>query len=272
MVCYICQKTSDEARIFRGIYEGEVVDVCEDCVELEKIPVIKRATEEQIKKSEHSASVRERMENLSGITKGIVSKEHSIALRNLSKIKVPQKEQQPENLVPNYHWEIKIARRRLKMTPTQLSERTCFPQKIIEQIERGQPPKDYEAVMLALEAVLEIRLFRDHPKKLIFHLPDKSPEKKQQQILEQTMDKIKEKDKELIKAEKQKKIQEKKKVAQEITQGKFDFSRKQNLENLTLNDLVELKRKKDKLKEIEKKEQEHEELFGDDVGIEPEEN
>ena len=42
MKCTICKKTSEEVQLFNGIMESDMVMICEDCAEDQKVPIIKK--------------------------------------------------------------------------------------------------------------------------------------------------------------------------------------------------------------------------------------
>ena len=245
MECAVCGRSQEEANLSEGIYQGEVVKVCEKCAEIEEIPLIKKPTSEQFIEADRHYNVRERMEKISNKREIPVSKEHEVALKNLGKLKIPLKKQQPKNLVDNYYWEIKMARRRKKFSIAQLSNQIGIPVEVLEAIEKAQLPKNYESTMRILEEILEIKVFKEPNKKLIFHFPEKSKEKKQKEILKNVGEKIKE---DKIK---------KQDAVRDIASGKFDFSRRENLKNVTISDLVDLKKKK-----------EEKEMFGDEIELE----
>jgi len=237
--------------LYEGIYENRIVYICEECAEKEGVPLLKRPTPEQLEKIDKVDSVKERLNKISGFDKKNASQDHLITSENLAKLNIPEKRQEHEDLVENYYWKIQIARRRKKLSLSQLSEKTNIPVELLEAVEKGQLPENFEKIMMVLEEVLGIRIFKRHSEKLIFHLPEKKPEQKEKEIIEQTKEKIKEQEK-----REEEKLKEKKKIIEQIAAGKFDFSKRENLQDITLNDLIELK-----------KQREREEMLGDDLEI-----
>jgi len=258
MICAVCGRSGEETVLLDGIYEGEIVKVCERCAELEEIPLIKKPSEEQLIEADKNYSVRERMERMS--RRNIpISKDHETAMKNLAKIQIPEKRQENERLVENYYWLMQMARRRKKLSLSQLSENTNIPAETLQRFERGVIPPDFESLIPVLEEVLDVRLFRTDSKKIIFKVPEKASEERQREILEHVKNKIKETgEREKVKEE----------TIKKIAAGRFDFSSRQNLENVTLSDLIELKRKREGKKAFEKEKREHQEMFGDEIEVE----
>lgn len=263
MECQLCGITDQEADIFQGIYSGEITEICGECAKEEKIPLIRKPTSDQLSLADREYSVRERMEKIFKSNKEYIGKDHEVAMKNLAKIKVPPKSQQPENLVENYHWEIKIARRRKKLPISQLSKESGIPLEILKELERGQLPKNYEPFLLILEELLDIRIFKEHERRMILHIPEKTSRQREKEIIEQTREK-------LIETEKQQKS--KQKAIKEISTGDFDFSKKENIEKITLSDLIELKKQREKIKNQHKEQKEHKEMFGDELELDIDED
>ena len=266
MQCIICSRSEDEAELCDGIYEGEIAKICQECAESENIPLIKKPTSEQILTAERRASVRERMEKLSGREKPI-SKEHLIASKNLNKLRLPPRKQYHEKLVDNYDWILKIARRKKKLTINQLSEKTGIPHQILEDFEKAQIPENFEQTAGTLETALNIRLLKEHKLPIHFIHPTKE---EAERILEEVREKIHKPESESEDSN-PKQIKEKKQKIKQIQKGKFDFSRRENIQDITLKDLVDLKREREKKKAFEKEKREHKELFGEEIEIEDEE-
>lgn len=259
MECAFCNKIADEVDLFEGVYNGKIVKICSPCAELEEIPLIRKPTQNQLIAADHRFSVRERMEQLSDPRKvKAISKEQEVANKNLAKLKIPPKPQKSNELLPNYNWKIQIARRRKKFSLNQLSKQTGLSLELLEQVEKGQLPENFKSIMAILQEVLDIKLFKDQPQKIIFNIPEKSPEKKEQEILEQTEQKI---------HETEESAKQKKKVIKQISSGEFDFSKREKLKDVTLKDLIEMKRQRDQKQAFEKEKEQHKEMFGDDVEL-----
>ena len=51
-MCFRCERTGKEARLFDAIYENEMVKVCEKCSITENIPVVRKPSTSQLRESE----------------------------------------------------------------------------------------------------------------------------------------------------------------------------------------------------------------------------
>lgn len=294
MKCAICKKTDGEVELFEGILENEIVLVCGTCAKIERIPLIRKPSDEQLKKAETRQSVRERMERMSGMRSDISDDQMNVQ-RNLARLRAPGKRERNNEVIENYDWTIKIERRRRKMTPSQLARFAGTDTQKIIDIEGGRLPKDYKEIFLRLESYLGIKLLQHHESEEV-----KIDEEK---VLEGVRAKlgIKPKKKEVVKeAEKieepvekmdfadEKKIindDEKNKnddvasfVAEKFNRRKeerlnrmnrneIDFSDRKDMTNVTLNDLVELKREKEKREKKMKEKEVESTLMGDDLNL-----
>ncbi len=299
MHCAICGKSDIETELLRGINRFKVIPVCKKCASEENIPLIRKPSIENLKSAEQSPSVRERMERLSGIPKAQrISHEQHIAQRNLAKMKMPLPKQSSEMLVENYSWEIQMARRRMKITTSQLAKQIGIPENEMADIEKAQLPKNFEGIMEKLEVALEIKLLKARDTKIIFKRQQNQIDREKDILssVKKNMDylsKIPEhervdvyNDDEFVtinperhqpvnipkkpvppKPEQLEDSKEKKEKIQKIQVGEMDFSRRDQLKDVTLHDLVKIKKDKEKReKELRKRKQE-EEFLGDDEEI-----
>ena len=265
--CVICKKPWEITELYEGIYDNQMIMVCEECANEEKIPRLRKPSQDQLKLADKRYSVRERMENMSGMNKyrtGL-GKDQQVVQKNLSKLRTPEPKQKHEQVVDNYYWALNIARRRKKMTINQLSVKTQIPIEIIEAIEKGKIPKDFEQIFVKLEDFFRIKLLKHHKSRVHYILP----EDEEKEILNEVKQKMEttriiDEDtefKELDERQKQSKLRE-------ITEGELNISNRKELDEITLNDLVELKRQKEKKEKQEKLRKQTEELLGDDLEIE----
>src|SRR3989344_3577946 len=65
--CFKCGKSSEEVKLLDAIFNDELVKICEECSLSEDIPIIRRPTTSQLKESERSYSVRERLRRMAGL-------------------------------------------------------------------------------------------------------------------------------------------------------------------------------------------------------------
>lgn len=299
--CSLCN--NEEKELYRAVFQREVVNVCENCAKMEGIPIMRKPTQEQLNRADKRYTVRERMLHISGLESlHALSKDHEVAQRHLAKIKIPEKKQESSDLVNNYYWEIKVARRRRKLTLSQLAQLTGIQADVIEKIERGILPKEYIREMIALEKVLGILILRDHERRIKFLYPEKQKtendivnevkdrmsgkivnvdfkqvkDEKQEDSLEQ--EDIKEMIRQVKETENERKMnihhvnENEKQEIQQMQKGELDFSDKRKLKNVTLNDLVEARRQKEKQEKQEAKQdtvkQNPKDLLGSDLEFE----
>lgn len=262
MRCAICKRTSDEIQLFEGIQKAEMIRVCEICAEEEKIPIIKKPSNAQLDKAEERYSVRERMERISGFHEPTeISEDQMTTQGNLAKLRVPPKKETNVDILDNYYWTLNIARRRSKLSTTQLAEKMQIDPKIIQEIEKGKIPENFEEIFLKLEAFLGIKLLKNHKPKV--HFTRNHDEEKE--ILEEVRKKIaqvsiEEPEDEVLE---EIKLAKKKEQLDKLSRGEVDFSRRQALQDVTLNDLVEMKKEKEKRKTKIKEEA----MIGDDIEL-----
>ncbi|MEI6058247.1 MAG: hypothetical protein WCP89_00590 [archaeon] len=308
MHCAICGKSDIETELFRGVNRLKVVPVCEKCAIDENIPLLKKPSNEALKSAEQSQSVRERMERLSGISKSQrISHEQHTALRNLAKIRMPLPKQSNDMIIENYSWAIQMARRRLKMTTSQLANQIGIPENEMLSIEKAQLPANFEEIMEKLEVVLEIKLLKARDTKVIFKRQQQQIDV-QKEILESVkknmdyLSKIPESERVdthedefvEIKPERHQQVnipkpikqlsqrkgelqenlgfpkedsKEKKEKIQKIYTGEMDFSRRDQLKDVTLNDLVKIKKERERSEKELKSRKQTEEFLGDDDEI-----
>ncbi|MFH1521922.1 MAG: hypothetical protein ABIF18_03105 [archaeon] len=263
MRCIICKKTSDEVQLFEGIHDAEMINICEACAKSEEIPLIKKPSISQLKKADEHYSVRERMERMSGMRDTTeISEDQITAQGRLAKLRIPPKKQCHEDVLDNYYWTLNIARRRVKLSVGQLAEKMRVDSQIIQNIEKGKLPTDFEEIFIKLEAFLGIKLLKNHRKKINFI----RTRDEEQEILNNVRRKmshapIEEPEDELM-SEIQ--IESKRIQLDKISKGEINFSRRENLSDITLNDLVDMKQKKEKRKAKAREDT----ILGDDLDLE----
>ncbi|MDO8517111.1 MAG: hypothetical protein Q7S33_03205 [Nanoarchaeota archaeon] len=235
MRCAICGREKDVSELSRGIYENQVVNVCDVCIQLDNIPVMKRPTEGQLNRADQRYTVRETMERLSGMNRvKELAKDQTVANSNLGKIRFPEKAQEAGFLIENYYWILRMARRRKKYSFTNLAEITKIPVNDLENFERGILPKGYESMVPAIERALDITITKGSGRSANFTQPKKNQDNFARNEREEL--------------DPEKKLRKREDV-ETIKKGNFDFSRRKNLDNLTINDLAELRKERDKMKQ-----------------------
>ncbi|MFH1522057.1 MAG: hypothetical protein ABIF18_03790, partial [archaeon] len=259
----ICKKTSDEVQLFEGIHNTEMINICESCAKSEEIPLIKKPSLSQLKKADERYSVRERMERMSGMRDTTeISDDQIIAQGRLAKLRIPPKKQYHEDVIDNYYWTLNIARRRVKLSIKQLAEKMQVESQIIQNIEKGKLPNDFEEIFTKLEVFLGIKLLKNYKKKINFI----RTYDEEQEILENVRRKMSHIPADTPEDEPMSEIQLKNKKAQlsKLSKGKIDFSRRENLSDITLNDLVDMKQKRERRKARAKEDA----ILGDDLDLE----
>lgn len=258
MRCTVCKRESDEIGLFEGILNAEMVMVCAGCAEEEGIPVIQKPSEEQLQKANERYSVRERMERLSGIRDTTeISEDQTITQGNLSKLRVLPKKQYHGEVLDNYYWTLNIARRRKKLSIGQLAGLIKIEANILQSIEKGKIPENFNEIFLKLESFLGIKLLKNHKTKLNFT----RTVDEEREIFKSVKEKMQ--NPELDKTP----PEEKQKAIDQIAKGEFDFSKRNSLKDVSLNDLIERKKSLEK-KKIQKKIQiQTDAMLGEDIDL-----
>lgn len=164
MRCAICKKEENEIELFEGIKGAGMIRICEPCSKNEGIPTIRKPSSRQLEKADERYSVRERMEEMSGMRKKSEVSDEQIALQGkLARLRAPPKKEHNDNVVDDYAWSVTIARRRRKMSIGQLAKETDLDYNIIQGVEKGRIPQDYTMVFSVLEKYLKIKLLKVHP-------------------------------------------------------------------------------------------------------------
>lgn len=255
-ICTICKKTSEETTLYPGIKADGMVNICEDCAEDQKIPIIKKPSQSQLTRADKTYSVRERLDKMSGRRESTeISGDQMITQGNLSKLKMPKPKQQHPDVLDNYYWTLNMARRRAKMTLSQLAKKIDTTSYTIQEIEKGALPQDFKVIFLKLEALLGINILKAHKPQINF--TRKSPDK-EKEILRAVSKKMESPEEEL------EALEELEADEEEVDLEEIRLSRRKDLSNVTLNDLVDRKKAREKYKMKIKQD----EMMGDDLDIE----
>jgi ribosome-binding protein aMBF1 (putative translation factor) len=271
MRCFVCKKTCEEVELYEGILEDGMVMVCKICAENEGVPIIQKPSQEQLKKADVRYTVRERMERLSGMRETTdISPDQMIVHKNLARLRVPAKKQIHEDIFDDYNWKIKIERRRKKMTISQLATATGVDYRILQAIEQGKLPENFRDIFSKLEIVLNVKLLKHHEDKVIRKTPEDERriinEVKRKMGDEIEIDELEEEIEN--KPEEKAREREKREKLSKIYMGEADFSKREDLNNITLNDLVRMKKEREKREKLVQKKIEESELIGDDIELE----
>ncbi|MBS3072730.1 hypothetical protein J4477_02765 [Candidatus Pacearchaeota archaeon] len=149
--CIFCGNPNN---LVEAVGEKEIIFVCQSCAVNRGMPIIRRPSVDQIKdiyktprlklkeepvKKAKDPETLKLEEELKGIVKKNVSKDYG-------------------NLIDNFHWHVQQGRRHKKLSPKQLSEAIAEPEVLIEMIEKGQLPENYDKVITKLEQFFRIKL------------------------------------------------------------------------------------------------------------------
>jgi len=257
MRCAICKKEGEIVPLFEGIYNAEMIRICEPCAEREGIPMLKKPSVKQLEKAEERYTVRERMEAMSGIRDKTEIGEEQLKIQGqIAKLKMPEKKQRHEEVVDNYYWNVNIARRRKKLSVGQLSREIDIPEKTIAEIEKGKIPKDFEEIFLKLERFLGVKLLKNHKPQVTFKKPEA-----EEDILAKVKYRMENP------GEEEQKEEEDVLEESDTEEVDIDLSRREDFENVTLNDLISRKKRKEIKEKQKKKRIQTDAMVGDDLEL-----
>jgi len=264
MRCAICKRESDEVELFEGILKAEMIRICRECAESEGVPIVKKPSEVQLEKANERYSVRERMERMSGVRETTeISEDQTVTQGNLAKLRALPKKQFHEDVLDNYYWTLTHARRRRKLSINQFADLIKIDAKIIQAIEKGILPENFEEIFIQLESFLGIKLLKNHRPKVSFTRTIDE----EREILKSVQGKMAGEDSSETDALLAELESEKKEKVDKIAKGEIDFSRRENLQDVTLNDLVEMKKEREKKHIRVKRKIQTDAILGDDLDI-----
>lgn len=146
---------------FDAVHAHEMVRVCRACAEKERIPILRRATPEQILETEKSSSLRERLARMSGTKSKIMP---LVAAKQVAIHKFGEKAKPAElahlGLEDNFYWHLMRARRARGLTTKQLALAIQEPEQVVLQLEQGQLPANASALLHKIEDLLKMSLRR----------------------------------------------------------------------------------------------------------------
>lgn len=277
--CYFCEKPEEEVSLFEGVSNKGIRKVCYNCSKKENIALIKKPTKEQLEIVDKRRTVREVMEGMGIPQKNFMTKNQIIAHKNLAKLRFPEVKQEHGDLVKNYDWILKQSRRRSKMTTTQLSRNANVSKEQYELLESGQLIPNFQQIAKAVENVLGVKILKVSVSEVVVPLVKetekvKKKRTKEEEILESVRKKM-ERHFFLLRKSKEEgidyyegdseteydsidideiardKLKKQRRISEELESGKFDFSKKGNLDKITLRDLADLKKLRKSRGELE---------------------
>jgi len=177
MECFNCGISESKARLFDAVSSRGIVKICDVCSKNERMPIVRRPTTFQLKESEKTLSIYDRLSKLSGI-EGESRRKDGKAEINLRKIvdrnfesKVSSEKRPRPDLVDNFHWIIMRVRRLKKLTQKKLAQEISESEVAIKMAERGVLPEDDYRLVNKLESFLGIKIIKTKIQKL----PEKQP-------------------------------------------------------------------------------------------------
>jgi len=168
--CFICGVSGDRKKLFDVISKEGIVKICENCLDEQDMPIVKRPTTFQLKASEKEGkSFHERADDFSKQIKErerrreLAEKQNTtlkdIIEKNIRMKFSQQKQEKPRlNLIDNFHWVIMRARRKKHLTQKQLAENIKEAETTIKMVERGILPEDDYRIINKLENFLGIKI------------------------------------------------------------------------------------------------------------------
>jgi len=167
--CIRCKRSEEEVELLDGIYASGSAKVCERCSIIDNIPVLKTPTIEQIKYSERTESIKNRMMRLAGIKPP--EKQKKTLAEEIKRLEenpvIERPNQKPVRLVDNFHWVIMYMRRKRKITAKQLGEAIGESEIAIKMVEQNKLPGNYLGLIKKLEQYFGVRLIKPDPRELI---------------------------------------------------------------------------------------------------------
>ena len=169
MECFKCGVPEDRAFLYEVISPKGIVRVCRKCSHDLDFPMIKTSTDFEEKGDKKRSSVREIMERLSGV-KHSPSKQKELEKQDshLKKIVEENLEEiikaspiSTDEFVDNFHWAIMRARRREKLTQTELARKIHESEIAVKLAEQGIVSEQTPGLVKKLEAYLNVRIKKE---------------------------------------------------------------------------------------------------------------
>ncbi len=169
--CHLCGISDKETVLYEGIHKSKgIINICRKCYFKDKIPLVEKK-EIDLKKINSRESVRERLSRISHVSLEEKKSEKinyhpedihlkDIVERNLKK-DFSEGTKFPENLVDNFNWVIMRKRRSLKITKNKMAKEIFEPVLLIENLEKGVVPKNYEPLIHKIEGYLGIKILKN---------------------------------------------------------------------------------------------------------------
>ena len=158
--CYKCGASGNNTKLYHAISNRGIVKICGDCNSLEKFPIMKKPTEEQISESKtmRPKSVQERLNNMNRMKLGGNEVNlRTLVDRNLKSHMV----QVPADIIPNFHWTIQRIRRVKRISREEFAKGIGESESTVRMIEQGVLPEDNYKIINKIEGFLKISLRKE---------------------------------------------------------------------------------------------------------------
>lgn len=153
--CFKCGVSGDKVRLYDAISNRGIVKACDDCISIEKIPIIKKPTNIQMMEAQRQKSVRDR---LSGMNKKLVTSKE-VTLRELIDKRFEDKKiKPPSDLIDNFHWTIQRIRRARKIPREKFAKEIRETEETIKMIENGFLLENNYKIINKIESYLGVDL------------------------------------------------------------------------------------------------------------------
>jgi len=157
MDCKICDKNIDRQASFEVITKEGIAQICRECFEREKFPLLNRKKIEIVPQSIYSKKRHEEQKKENSFLKNQEQELKKIVSQNYSSNRLKSK---PDDLIDNFHWVIMRARRSKKITQEQFAKEIKEPEIAIKKIEKGELPEKYQEIIKKIETALRICLMK----------------------------------------------------------------------------------------------------------------
>jgi ribosome-binding protein aMBF1 (putative translation factor) len=155
--CFRCGASGEKVRLYDAISSKKIVKICSECNALEKLPIIRKPTENQIINSQRQKSVRDM---LAGMSKGRVAGREMTLRELVDKHLKERLARQPSDLVDNFHWIIQRTRRARKITREQFAKAIGESEATVRILESGILPNNDYRIIKKVENYLGINLYK----------------------------------------------------------------------------------------------------------------
>jgi len=150
--CYRCGVSGEDKKLFDAISGKGIVKICEDCLAIERLPIIKKPVE-KVEVSQKQVSVRDRLIGMN--SKFSYGKEPN--LRDLVDQKFKERGTQSHpDLVENFHWTIQRIRRTRRITREDFAKAIGESEATVRMIEQGFLPDNNYKVLAKVESYLGV--------------------------------------------------------------------------------------------------------------------